>query len=441
MDVAIAVYQARRERILAQLGETGVAVVFAAPERVRSNDTEYPYRPDSYLHYLTGFPEPGAMLLLDGRTRSSTLFCRNKDELHEIWNGFRYGPAAAKEVFGVDAASSMDDWQSSFQAALPGHTQLYALWGRYPQHDTEIMAIWHEVRNMAAYRAAHGSTIAPTGLIDFSAILDGMRLVKDASEQALMRAAAEISAQAHIRAMQTTRVGQFEYQVEGEILHAFMQRGARSPSYNSIVAGGKNACCLHYVANGSALRDGDLLLIDAGAEYQMYAGDITRTFPVNGRFSAAQKAVYDVVLAVNEQSIAAIRPGADWQLISQAAVRLLTEGLVDLGLLHGRVDDNIETQTYRRFYMHGLGHWLGLDVHDVGGRFDAQGQAIMLAPGMVTTVEPGLYIAAAADIPTDFHNIGIRIEDNVLVTPTGHEVLTRSVPKSTAEIEALMLAR
>lgn len=431
-------YQQRREALLQQLGENGIAIVFAAPEQRRSNDTDYPYRQDSYLYYLTGFPEPGSALVLDGREHRSTLYCRSKDKVHEIWNGFRYGSQAAKEVFCVDSTGSIENWADGLQAALPGHCQLYALWGLYPEHDQNVLKIWHQVRQTAGYRAANGSTIVPDGLMDLSKLLNRMRLVKDAAEQKLMLEAGEISAQGHICAMQNTRPGRYEYQIEGDILQVFAQKGARYPSYNSIVAGGRNGCCLHYVENSDNLRDGDLLLIDAGAEYQMYAGDITRTFPVNGQFTGAQKDVYEIVLDVNMTSIAAIKPGADWQSISQMATRRLTQGLIELGLLRGSVEANIETQAYRRFYMHGLGHWLGLDVHDVGGRFDDNGHSILLQPGMCTTVEPGLYIAAADDIPEAFHNIGVRIEDNVLVTEQGHHAYTETAPKTVADIEALM---
>ncbi|MDF7676248.1 Xaa-Pro aminopeptidase [Neisseriaceae bacterium ESL0693] len=438
MNPDYCIYQQRRQRVLQQLGQDGIAIIFAAPEQRRSNDTEFPFRQDSYFYYLTGFPEPESALILNGREQSALLLCRDKDAEREIWTGFRYGPAAARDLFGFDAADSIDQWPQQLSKALPGHRQLLALWGLYPEHDRQIMPLWHTMVQQSGYRAASKGTIAPSELVNLAPMLDQMRLYKDEYEQSLMRTAAEISAQAHIRAMQTTRPGQFEYQVEAEILHEFMMRGARFPSYNSIVAGGKNACCLHYVDNAARLNSGDLLMIDAGAEYQMYAGDISRTFPVNGRFTPAQKAVYEIVLAVNQTSITATVTGADWQQISQQAIHQLTQGLIDLGLLQGSVERNIETNAYRRFYMHGLGHWLGLDVHDVGGRFNGQGEPLLLQPGMVTTVEPGLYIAAADDIPPEFHHIGVRIEDNVLVKESGNEVLTASVPKDIDAIEALM---
>lgn len=439
MKTDYAVYRRRRHALLQQLGDSGIAIVFAAPEQRRSNDTEFPFRQDSYLHYLTGFTEPEAVLVLNGREQTSTLYCRDKNELREIWDGFRYGAVAAREAFGLDDAGSLAAWQDGFQAALSGHRQLWALWGLYPDHDAAVMKLWHAVQQRAGQRAATGSTLAPQALMDLNRPLNKMRLIKDAHEHDLLRRAGSISAQAHIRAMQYTRPGVFEYQVEAEIMHHFMHAGARYPAYNSIVAGGKNACCLHYVQNTDALQDGQLLLIDAGAEYRMYAGDITRTFPVNGRFSGAQKEVYEIVLAANIAAIDAIEPGADWQEINRAATRILTQGLIDLKLLKGSVDSNIETETYKRFYMHGLGHWIGLDVHDVGGRFE-DGQPILLQTGMCTTVEPGLYIAAADDIPAHFHHLGVRIEDNVRVTADGHENYTAEAPKTIAAIEALMTA-
>lgn len=426
----------RRKRVLQQIGNQGIAVVLSGEEMRRSNDTEFPFRQDSYFHYLTGFGEPEAVLILDGATQRSILFCRDKDELREIWNGFRYGPEAARETFGFDEAYSNSEWQQKFSQMLLNKKDLYALWGLYPQRDQEIMKLWHSVQQSAG-RRIQVNNFAPENLHDLAATLDAMRLMKDVHEIELMKTAGEISAAAHIRAMQKTRPGMSELQIEAEILHEFMSRGARFPSYNSIVAGGKNACCLHYVENKDILQSGDLLLIDAGAEYQGYAGDITRTFPVNGTFTVAQKDIYQIVLAANEASIAAVKPGADWRDIHLSALKILVQGLIDVKLLQGTVDGNIESQTYQRFYMHGLGHWLGLDVHDVGKRWQG-GESLLLQPGMCTTIEPGLYIAAAADIPEHFRNIGIRIEDNVLVTENGCENYTAAAPKQIAEIEAIM---
>ncbi len=430
-------YAQRRAQLLNHIGPDGIAVVFAAPEQRRSNDTDFPYRQDSYFYYLTGFTEPEAVLVLDGREGLSILYCRDKDPERETWDGFRYGPHAAQALFGLDAAHTVDEWPHDFLDQIKGHRQLWALWGLYPQHDQSVLKLWQQVQQMAGQRAASGSTVAPDALMDLAKPLNRMRLFKEPAEMELLRRAAQISAEAHIRAMQRTRPGVWEYQIEAEMLYHFMQHGARYPAYNSIVAGGRNACCLHYVENKDVLCDGDLLLIDAGAEYCGYAGDITRTFPVNGRFSGAQKDLYEVVLAANEASIAAIKPGVNWQAVSDASVRILTQGLLDLHLLSGSLEQNITLQNYRRFYMHGIGHWIGLDVHDVGGRFEGEAP-ILLQENMCTTVEPGLYINPADDIPKHFHGIGIRIEDNVRVSATGVEVYTASVPKSIADIESLM---
>lgn len=433
----VSVYAERRKRVFERIGN-GTAVLFGAREQRRSNDTGYPFRQDSYLHYLSGFPEPDCVLLLDGKNRKSILFCREKDPQREIWEGFHYGPEAAEEAFGMDEAHPVALWQEKFAEALKGSDRLFAPWGLYPEYDQLLMQLWHPVRKAATQRSLAEFVRAPDTLADLCGILDPMRQIKDGYEIGLLRRAGRISAQGHVRAMRYAKAGVYEYQVEAELLHEFMQNGARHVAYNSIVGGGRNACCLHYVDNGCLLQNGDLLLIDAGAEVENYAGDITRTFPVNGTFSPAQKDVYEIVLAANEAAIAQTKPGALWADIHQNALKILVQGLVDLKLLAGSVDGNIESRAYRRFYMHGLGHWVGLDVHDVGGRFKEAGQPQPLLPGMCTTIEPGLYIAAADDIPAEFHNIGIRIEDNVLVTEHGNEVYTAGAPKKVADIEALM---
>ena len=430
-------YTARRERVLQQIGNDGLAVLFAAPEQRRSNDTEFPFRQDSYFHYLSGFPEPEAVIVLDGAAGTSTLYCRDKDPLMETWNGFRYGAEAARSEFGFDAAYSISEWPQHIGKAILNKRRLFALWGEYPEHDQTLMRHWHQVQQSAGQRMLAECTRAPDSLADLAALLNPMRLLKDEHEISLIKEAGHISALAHIRAMQKTRPGMGEIQIEAELLHEFMRHGARFPAYNSIVAGGQNACCLHYVENKDSLRDGDLLLIDAGAEYQFYAGDITRTFPVNGKFSAAQKDIYEVVLAANEAAIAAVRPGANWADIHTLALEILVQGLIDFKLLEGSVAANIESQAYKRFYMHGLGHWVGLDVHDVGGRW-RDGQPVLLQAGMCTTIEPGLYISAADDIPAAFHNIGIRIEDNILITENGAENYTAEAPKSVTAIEETM---
>jgi Xaa-Pro aminopeptidase len=424
-------HAARRARLADWLGD-GVAVIATAPEAARNRDTHYPYRFDSYFYHLTGFVEPEAVLVVVGGTRPrATLFCRDKDETREIWDGFRYGPMAAQSAFGFDEAYSIAELDARLPELLGNRTRLAWAIGDNPAWDTRMVGWLNAVRGKARQGVA-----APVELLDVRACLDELRLVKDAHELDVMRRSAAIASEAHRRAMRATRPGRREYEVEAELLHTFYAGGAQAPAYTSIVAGGGNACVLHYVTNRDALRDGDLLLIDAGCELDGYASDITRTFPVNGRFSAAQKDAYEVVLAAQAAAIAAVCPGAPWIAPHDAAVRVLTQGMVDLGLLKGEVDGLIESNAYSRFYMHRTGHWLGLDVHDAG-EYKRDGDWRALVPGNVLTVEPGLYIRPADDVPAAFHNIGIRIEDDVAVTANGCEVMT-SPPKTVAEIEAWM---
>jgi Xaa-Pro aminopeptidase len=430
-DFPVSVYRARRARLAAAIGE-GLAVIPTAPERVRNRDTHYPYRHDSHFYYLTGFPEPEAALVLAGGAEpKSLLFCRPRDEEREIWDGVRWGPERAREHFGVDEAhpiGALDEMVSTLAADRPA---LYTPLGAEPDWDARVMRWLNAVRA----RARAGVT-APERLHDVRAILDEMRLVKDAHELALMRRAAAISAGAHRRAMAFACPGRYEYEVEAELLHEFRRHGARFPAYVPIVAGGANACVLHYVANDAVLREGDLLLIDAGCEFEGYAADITRTFPVGRAFSAAQRAIYELVLAAQAAAIARVRAGAGWNEPHEAAVRVLAQGLLDLGLLAGSLDEALEKETYKRFYMHRTGHWLGMDVHDAG-EYKRGGNWRTLAAGMVHTVEPGLYIRAAPDVPQRWHGIGVRIEDDVAVTEEGCEVLTAAAPKSVADIEAI----
>ena len=427
----LAPHAARRARLADWLGD-GVAVIATAPEAARNRDTHYPYRFDSYFYHLTGFVEPEAVLVVvGGASPRAILFCRDKDETREIWDGFRYGPAAAQTAFGFDEAHSIAELDARLPDLLGNRARLAWAIGDNPAWDTRMVGWLNAVRGKARQGIA-----APAELLDVRACLDELRLVKDAHELDVMRRSAAIATEAHRRAMRATRPGRREYEVEAELLHTFYAGGAQAPAYTSIVAGGGNACVLHYVTNRDALRDGDLLLIDAGCELDGYASDITRTFPVNGRFTAAQKDAYEVVLAAQAAAIAAVRPGVTWIAPHDAAVRVLTQGMVDLGLLKGEVDGLIESNAFNRFYMHRTGHWLGLDVHDAG-EYKRDGDWRLLAPGNVLTVEPGLYIRPADDVPAAFHNIGIRIEDDVAVTASGCEVLT-SPPKTVAEIEAWM---
>ncbi len=434
----------RRERLARQIRERGggVAVVFTAPEALRNRDSEYPYRWDSYFYYLTGFPEPQAALVMTvtAQETQSQLFCRDKNPEREIWDGYRFGPPAAAQRFGFDAAHSISELDEKMPALLADQPTVFFMLGS----DTELDARMQ--RWLGAVRAqARTGVAAPSQAVDVRALLDEMRLVKDAHETSLMRRAAIISAGAHVRAMRHARPGLREYEIEAELLHEFRRNGSQFPAYGSIVASGRNACVLHYRENSEELRDGDLLLIDAGCELDGYASDITRTFPVNGRFSAPQRALYDVVLAAQAAAIEATRPGARFIDPHDAAVRVLVQGMIDCGLIAGSVDSAIESGEYRRFYMHRTGHWLGMDVHDCGeyrepgeaGSGDARPWRV-LRPGMVLTVEPGIYVQAAADVPERFHDIGIRIEDDALVTNDGCEILTGDVPKAAAEIEALM---
>ena len=425
------IHGARRAR-LAQAMQAGVAVVPTAPERLRNRDTHYPYRFDSHFYYLTGFPEPeAALVIVGGGKPRSLLFCREKNEERETWDGFRYGPALARERFGFDEALPISQLDAKLAELLADQPALHYPVGGDAAWDARAMGWLNAVRANA--RAGVG---APERVHDVRALIDEMRLVKDAHELALMRRAGAISAAAHRRAMLASRPGRFEYELEAELLHEFRSGGAQFPAYWPIVAGGANACVLHYVSNDATLRDGDLVLIDAGCELGGYASDITRTHPVNGRFSAAQRDVYELVLAAQAAAIAKVRPGNAWNEPHDAAVRVLAEGLRALKLVQGSLDQVLEKETYKRFYMHRTGHWLGLDVHDAGD-YKRAGRWRTLAPGMTLTVEPGLYIRAAADVPEALHGIGIRIEDDVLVTEKGGEVITAEAPKSIADIESL----
>lgn len=423
-----------RRRHLADLMGRGVAVIPTAPERVRNRDAHYPYRFDSYFYYLTGFSEPEAVLVLmaDGGSMKSILLCREKNPERETWDGFRHGPEAAREAFGFDEAYSvahLDDLAPDWLADQP--TLFYGV-GVDAHWDERIVTWLNQVRE----RTRSGIS-APGEIRDVRVLLDEMRLIKRPEELQLMRRAADISATAHRRAMARTRPGAFEYEIEAELLHEFRRHGSQAPAYTSIVAGGANACVLHYVANNAELQAGDLLLIDAGCEVDGYAADITRTFPVNGKFSGPQKDVYELVLAAQGAAMAEIRSGNTWNQPHDAAVRVLAQGMVDFGLCQGTVDSVLESGDYKRFYMHRTGHWLGLDVHDAG-EYKRDGKWRELQPGMTLTVEPGCYIRAQAGVPEDFWNMGIRIEDDVLVTADGYEVLTSAAPKLVAEIEDLM---
>jgi len=429
------IHARRRSRLAAQM-QNGVAIIPTAPERVRNRDAHYPYRFDSYFYYLTGFREPEAVLVVIAGERSrSLLFCRDKVPEREVWDGFRHGPAAAKEAFGFDETHSIAEIDTLMPELLADQATVFCRLGADSAWDARMMGWVKEVRS----RVRSGIT-APHEIRDVHALLDEMRIIKGAEELATMRRAAEISAGAHRRAMRVARPGGTEYEVEAELLHEFRRHGAQGPAYTSIVAAGANACVLHYVENAGALADGDLLLIDAGCELDGYASDITRTFPVNGRFSGPQKDVYELVLSAQAAAMASVRPGNTWNQPHEAAVKILAQGFIDLGLLSGSVEQAVETEAYKQFYMHRTGHWLGLDVHDAGD-YKRGNQWRALQPGMVLTVEPGCYIRPGEGVPENFVNIGVRIEDYVLVTESGHEVLTEAAPKTVADIESLMQSR
>ena len=458
-------YAQRRARAAAEMtrlgGPGGIAIIPTAPERPRNRDTDFLYRHDSYFYYLTGFAEPNAWLVLTGDGKS-TLFCQPKDLEREIWDGIRLGPEAAPAALGVDEAWSVAELDARLPKLLENTATVWYPFATHAGLESRIDGWLQKVRARVRYGA-----LAPEAQRDVCTILDEMRLIKDAHELDLMRRAAQISARAHIRAMQRSaamlRAGEDvrEYHLDAELLHEFRQHGSQYPAYGSIVAAGANACVLHYRADNAPIRDGELVLIDAGCELDGYASDITRTFPANGRFTGPQRALYELVLASQQAAIEATRPGARFTDPHEATVKVLTQGMLDLGLLdknqHGTLEDAIANRHYFAHYMHRTGHWLGMDVHDCGSYVEPSeigqvserkdplsGELIkdrpsrILRPGMVLTIEPGLYVRPSDKIPKEFWNIGIRIEDDAVVTETGCELITRDVPVEPDAIEALM---
>ena len=425
----------RRRRLMEMMDESSIAILSTAPVVRRNRDVEFPYRPDSDFYYLTGFPEPEAVAaLVPGRSEGEyLLFCRERNVEKELWNGRRAGLEGACELYGADDAFPIGDIDDILPGLMEDRDRVLYGMGIYPEFDQNVMAWINQVRSRA-----RAGVHAPGEFVALDHLLHEMRLFKSKAELKSMRTAMSISAQAHCRAMGSCRPGLKEYQLEAEFIHEFMQGGAKAPAYPPIIGGGANACILHYTENKDILKDGDLLLIDAGAEYDYYAADITRTFPVNGRFKPAQKALYEVVLAAQQAAIAKVRPGNHWNDPHEAAIEVITDGLQELGLLKGRVPKLIKDQAYKPFYMHRTGHWLGMDVHDVGD-YKVEGEWRLLEPGMVMTVEPGIYVPAGSKgVARKWWDIGIRIEDDVLVTRDGCEVLTGDVPKSVDAVEALM---
>ena len=427
-------FQKRRKKLMDMLGDDSIAILPAAPEKIRNRDVTYRYRQDSDFYYLTGFAEPEAVIaLIPGRRQGEfVLFCRERNPEQEVWHGARAGLEGACDDYGADDAYPITDLDDILPGLLENRERIYYTMGNDTVFDQRVLGWVNQVRGKA-----RSGIHAPEQFVSLNNILHDMRLYKSRHEISMLRKAAVISANAHVRAMRSCRPGKTEYQIEAELLHEFMRQGARSAAYPSIVGSGANSCVLHYIDNTRELIDGDILLIDAGAEYECYASDVTRTFPVNGQFSGQQRAVYEVVLAAQLAAIDAVRPGNHWAQPHDAAVEVLTEGLVALGILKGKPKTLIKEKAYSRYFMHKTGHWLGMDVHDVGDYKVGDGWRL-LEPGMVMTVEPGLYFPAQKGLARKWWNTGVRIEDDVLVTKAGHEVLSSDAPKRITEIEALM---
>ena len=424
----------RRQQLMEIMGKNSIAILPNSEVSSRNRDVDYPYRSDSNFHYLSGFDEPESVIVIvPGRPHGEyLLFCRERKLEKEIWNGYRAGQEGAIKNFDADDSYPISDLDDILPGLLEEREKVFYTMGNIASFDQRIVGFLNHLRQ-ATRQGKH----SPTEIIELDHCLNELRLFKSSAEIKAMRKAGEISAKAHIRAMQFTQPGHWEYQVEAEIIHEFMRNNCRSSAYPSIVGGGENGCILHYIENNHKLKNNDLLLIDAGAEYDFYAGDITRTFPVNGKFTPSQKALYTIVLNAQKAAIAAVKPGNHWNQPHEAAVRVLTAGLIDIGLLEGELEELIENHSYREFYMHRTGHWLGMDVHDVGD-YKVGGEWRLLEPGMVLTVEPGIYIRDLDHIPKKWHFTGIRIEDDVLVTKTGNEVLSALAPKEIDEIETLM---
>ncbi len=434
-------FKQRRAKLLAQVADNSVIVVCAGKEVTRSRDTEYAFRQNSHFHYLTGFPEPDAWLILEkkGEITKASLVCREKDKVAEIWQGRRIGQVKAKSEYLIDEAYSLDQLDEVLNKALNHKTNLYWIQGQHPADDETILAQLAKLR--ASVRQGFG---APHCQIDVRPLIDEMRLFKSHNEINVMRKAGDISCKAHQRAMkfsaEQTHKQQVvtEYQLEAELHHQFAMNKARHPAYGTIVGSGENACILHYTENNADISPSDLVLIDAGCELEGYAADITRTFPAGGRFSPEQKAIYQLVLEAQLAVFEMIKPGVTLKQLTTESVKVITEGLVELGILSGKITELIEQDAHRAYYMHGLSHWLGLDVHDVGQYNDSNGEPRVLEPGMVFTVEPGVYIDSESNCDSKWHGIGVRIEDNIVVTKDGFENLTQAVPKTVEAIEQLM---
>lgn len=429
------IFARRRADLLNQLSPQDIVIVPTSAVKPRNGDVEYIFRPDSDFYYLCGFSEPEAVLVISpGREQGEVvMFCRESDELREMWDGRRAGLQGAIDDFGAHDAFPIEDINDILPGLMEEKEKVFTTVGRYPDFDGQLLAWVNKIKEASQRRGKP----APYELVDLNHILHEMRLFKRRDEIALMRKAAKMSAAGHIRAMQTCAPGKYEYQVQAEMECEFRKAGSFYNAYPSIVAAGDNACILHYTENNCVLNDGDLLLIDAGAEYQCYAADISRTFPVNGKFSGEQRTLYEIVLAAQQAAFEKSQPGCSWNEPHEAAVEIISQGLIDEGLLSGSLEEVLETNSYTKYYMHRTGHWLGMDVHDVGD-YQVESQWRELEPGMVFTVEPGIYVSAESEADVRWHNIGIRIEDNILIRKEGHENLTASAPKTIADIEAVM---
>lgn len=435
MTMPINEFVKRRQALLDQMSENSIAILPAAPEKNRNRDVNYPFRQESDFYYLSGFAESDAVLvLIPGREHGeSVLFCKEKDPKKEMWDGYLAGPEGATEDFKFDDAFPSSDIDDILPGLIEGKEKVYYSMGMDAQFDKRVME-WINVIRSKVRSGAH----PPGEFVALEHLLHDMRLYKSAAEIKVLKAAGEISAEAHVRAMKLCQPGVMEYQLEAEITHCFMMAGSRAPAYPSIVGGGKNGCVLHYITNNKALKSGDLVLIDAGCELDYYAADITRTFPVSGKYSKAQAALYQIVLDAQKAAIAEVEPGKHWNHPHEAAVRVITQGLLDLGILEGTIDELITSESYKKYFMHRTGHWLGMDVHDVGD-YKVGGEWRLLEPGMVMTVEPGIYISPEDEtVEAKWRGIGIRIEDDVVVTRKGCRILTEQVPKEIDEIESLM---
>ncbi len=431
-------FQRRRQRLMEHMEANSIAIVPAGREKVRSADTHFPFRQDSDFRYLSGFPEPDAVLvLIPGREHGEyVLFCRDKDKEREIWDGYRAGPAGATADYSADDAFPIDDIDEILPGLIEGRERVYYAMGKDANFDKRVMDWINSIRE----KVRSGAT-PPGEFLDLDHYLHDMRLFKSAAELRIMEQAAQISAEAHVEAMKACEPGMYEYQLDAIIQHHCAMCGGREPAYTTIVGGGGNACVLHYIENNQKLKNNDLVLIDAGCELHGYAADITRTFPVGGKFTTEQAAIYDIVLAAQHAAMEVIAPGRNWNEPHEASVKVITAGLIDLGLLSGSLEENIEKGLYKAFYMHRIGHWLGMDVHDVGD-YKIHGEWRVLEPGMVMTVEPGIYVSPSNDqVDSRWRGIGIRIEDDVAVTKEGHRVMTSAVPKERIEIEALMAGK